>query len=80
MDYKILSKVITYRLKKIMTEIIGEDQSCGVTGRNIQDNLMILRDIIYYIYNKNKQGAMLSINRIEWDYMFRALNKTGYSR
>ena len=45
-DYKILSKVITNRLKRIMPFIIGEEQTCGVASRNIQDNIMLLRDVI----------------------------------
>ena len=82
-DYKIISKVITNKLKKIMPLIIGDDQSCGVAGRNIHDNLMTLRDSIYYINNEGKQGALLSIDqekafdRIEWVYMFGIMNKMG---
>ena len=82
-DYKIISKVITNRLRKIMPDVIGEDQSCGVTRRNIQDNLMIIRDAIYYINNEDREGAILSIDqekafdRIEWKYMFGILNKVG---
>ena len=48
-DYKIIAKIITNRLKIIMPDIICDDQSCGVKGRNIHDNLMTLRDTIYYI-------------------------------
>ena len=66
-----------------MPLIIAEDQSCGVKGRNIQDNLMTLRDSIYCINNENKQGALLCIDqekafdRIEWNYLFGIMGKMG---
>ena len=48
-DYKILSKVITNRLKIIMPILVGEEQTCGVPCRKIHGNLMILRDVVDYI-------------------------------
>ncbi len=82
-DYKIISKVITNRLKRIMPFIIGTDQSCGVQDRNISDNLTVLRDIIFFINNENEQAAILSIDqekafdRIEWNYMFNMMETMG---
>ena len=82
-DYKILSKVITNRLKRIMPFIIGEEQTCGVASRNIQDNIMFLRDVIDFANWNNLEACLLSIDqekafdRISWVYMFAVMEKMG---
>ena len=48
-DYKIISKVITIRLGKILPKIIDIDQTCSVKGRSIFDNIHLLRNVIDYI-------------------------------
>ena len=34
-DYKICSKSIAYRLAKVLSSMINEDQTCSVPGRTI---------------------------------------------
>ena len=41
-DYKIMSKVFTNRLNKVLPQLINEDQVCGITGRSIQRHLYLL--------------------------------------
>lgn len=82
-DYKLLAKVLTNRLKQAMPFIIGDEQTCGVPGRKIHDNLTLLRDSIDYINWNNKEAAVLCIDqekafdRINWNYMFTMLEKLG---
>ena len=45
-DHKLLTKIITTRLRKVMPHIIDEDQTCGIPERQIFDNLYLIRDII----------------------------------
>ena len=44
-DYKILSKVLSNRLKGFIDLIIGTDQSYCVPDRSMLDNLFLMRDI-----------------------------------
>ena len=48
-DYKILSKALTNRLSKVLTPIVGEDQTCSVPNRTIFDNLTLFRDTLDYL-------------------------------
>ncbi len=48
-NYRILAKIHTNRLKKAMPFLIGNEQTSGVPGRNIYHNLMFLRDSIDFI-------------------------------
>ena len=78
-----ISKVLTKRLRKLMPLLIKEDQTCGVLGRNIQENLMVVRDTIDYVNFNKKEAAMISVDqekafdRIEWRYMYAIMDKMG---
>ena len=61
-DYKVLSKVLSLRLRKVMNIIIHHDQSCGIPGRTIHDNVHVIRSIIDY-HSKNKDP----IGLVAWD-------------
>ena len=41
-DYKLISRVLTNRLKQVMSTIISPEQTCCVPGRDIPDNIMPL--------------------------------------
>uniref|UniRef100_W5MP44 Reverse transcriptase zinc-binding domain-containing protein n=1 Tax=Lepisosteus oculatus TaxID=7918 RepID=W5MP44_LEPOC len=36
-DYKIIAKLLVHRLSRVMTNVIGRDQTCGVKGRSVYD-------------------------------------------
>ena len=48
-DYKIISKAITFRLSKVIESIAYSDQTCSVPGRPIFSNVSLLRDILDHI-------------------------------
>ena len=78
-DYKVNSKCITVRLKKYMKDIIHPNQTCSIKGRNIKDNLLLLRDIIYYTVKEHKNLIAILIDqekafdRVDFDFIFAAL-------
>ena len=54
-DYKLASKIITERLKKVMSSIVHQDQACGVLGCSIQfSNLHLFRDTLDFIDKANE--------------------------
>ena len=46
MDYKLLSRVLSNRLKKVMDQLIHRSQTYCVPGRSIVDNVSLIRDIL----------------------------------
>ena len=82
-DYKIATKVIATRLKQVLESIIHEDQTCGIPGRSIYENLFKLRDIVYNAH-RNKQLIMISLDqekafdRVDRDFLNKTLDKLNF--
>ena len=47
----------------IISSIINIDQTCGIRGRSILDNLHLMRNIIDYANDKNIKAAVLSLDQ-----------------
>ena len=83
-DYKLASKIITERLKKVMSSIVHQDQTCGVVGRSIFSNLNLVRDVLDMIDKTNEPAILVSLDqekafdRVDHDFMLRVLRKFGF--
>ena len=62
-DYKIVSKVLSSRLSKVLNTTVDSDQSCSVPGRTISSNLHILRDVLDYIDRTKETGILVSLDQ-----------------
>ena len=68
--YKLASRVSAGRLLKVIHVVASKDQTCGVLGRFIGENVALLRDIVDYATLSNVPTAVLSLDQerplIEW--------------
>ena len=48
-DYKVISKILTDRIKQYMAKLVHTDQQCAVKSRKIQHHLHNLRDTIAFL-------------------------------
>ena len=63
-DYKIVSKILTSRLKPQMNTLIYKDQQCAAKGRKIHtQHLHNIRDLITYCGDKQTKAYILSIDQ-----------------
>jgi len=46
-DYKILTKILTLRLKKFMSKLVHPNQTCSVPGRDIRDGISLIYNVLH---------------------------------
>ena len=83
-DYKIATRAISGRLLGVLGSIIGPDQTCGVPGRTISENLSLIRDLLEYVDRENLPLALLSLDqekafdRVDWGFLIRILSSFNF--
>ena len=83
-DYKIISKSLANRISKVIHNIVSNDQTCCVPGRDIAENVLIMQNMISYVNDNNLNGLALKIDqykafdRVDHDYIFDVLHKFGF--
>ena len=82
--YKICARAPAARLLRVIHHVVGPDQTCGVPGRFIGENVALLRDLVHYCDTTNFSAAVLSLNqekafdRVDWAFLFRTLSRMGF--
>ncbi|KAL9963651.1 hypothetical protein ACROYT_G027178 [Oculina patagonica] len=79
-DYKIATKALAMRLKKVLPNIINNAQTGYLPGRFIVENIRLISDILHYTADQNLEGIALFIDfekafdSLEWVYLDKALD------
>ncbi|XP_028058453.1 uncharacterized protein LOC114262297 [Camellia sinensis] len=60
--YKVLTKVLSSRIKPVLPMIISESQSTFIRGRNILDGVLVANEIVNDWKKKQKQGIVLKLD------------------
>ena len=63
LDYKILTKALTIKLSQFIAFLIHTDQTSGVKGRNIQQHIHLIRDIISLSHDKMLNNVIISLDQ-----------------
>ena len=83
-DTKIASKVIAERMKSLLPKLIHYNQSGSILGRNINENIRSILDVMDYTKAKKLPGILMFIdfekafNSLEWTFLERCLNQFGF--
>ena len=83
-DYKLLTKVLSNRLRNSLDEVIHPDQTYTVPNRTIYHNLSLLRDSINIANLNNVPLGIVSLDqekafdRVDHDWLFKTLSAMGY--
>ena len=63
LDYQIATKESLNCICKVLPNIPSEDQTCGVPGCSIFENLFLLRDTIDFAKHKQLSAAIISLDQ-----------------
>ncbi|XP_062028884.1 uncharacterized protein LOC133744870 [Rosa rugosa] len=85
--YKICSKVVANRLKKILSHLISPFQSAFIPGRLITDNTLIANKVSHYIHTCMSSEGVMSLkldmskayDRMEWKFLEAVLLRFGFA-
>ena len=50
-------------MRAVLPLLVHQDQTCGVPGRSIFENLFLIRDTIDYVHYKNIPAAIISLDQ-----------------
>ncbi|KHN42744.1 Transposon TX1 putative 149 kDa protein, partial [Glycine soja] len=82
--YKIVSKVLANRMKRVMHAIIHETQSAFIEGRHLLHSVLIANEVIEDAKRNNKSCLIFKVDfekaydSISWDFVLYMLEKTGF--
>ena len=88
MLYKIFSKVLANRLKRVIPNIILEHQSAFLKGRLITDNILLAFETLHYMKNHNSRNSGFmtlkldmskAYGRVEWSFLKAMMTQMGFN-
>ena len=84
--YKIIAKILSSRLKDVITPLIDESQNAFVRNRQILDGVLIANESLRWLKKNRIPGALIKIDfqmaydSVSWVFLKKAMEKLGFGR
>jgi len=84
--YKIITKVLSCRIKKMLPEVIDDCQSVFLKDGGMLDSVLIANEVIDELRRKGRKGLCLKVDyekahdSVRWDFLFDMLLRLGFHK
>jgi len=82
--YKIISKIITNRLKPLPLTLVSKEQTRYVEGRQILNNIIQAHEVIHSLKSNKQPGIIIQLDlekaydKLSWAYIREVLKSYGF--
>lgn len=84
--YKVLSKVLANRLRKVIHVVIAECQSAFIRGRQILDGILVANEVVDDAKRRKREVVLFKVdfekayNSVNWEFLDFMMTKMGFDR
>jgi mannosylglycoprotein endo-beta-mannosidase len=82
--YKIIAKVLSSRLKAVMHDLISENQTAFLTGRQIIDGFLVANEAVHSLKRYRVPSLIFKVDfhkafdSVQWDYLEQVMRHMGF--
>ncbi|XP_026417145.1 uncharacterized protein LOC113312622 [Papaver somniferum] len=85
-NFKIITRIITDRISKVIGRLISEQQGAFIKGRNIHEKIVLASELVNELNCKRRGGNVRlkiditqAYDSLSWDFLFEVLRRFGFS-
>lgn len=84
--YKLIAKILSNRLVRVLGDIVSEVQSAFIADRQILDGPFILNEVLQWCKKKKKQSIIFKVDfekaydSVRWDFLDEVQKKFGFGK
>ncbi|VFQ90110.1 unnamed protein product [Cuscuta campestris] len=82
---KIISRILSERLKKIIPKLISQEQAAFQVGKNITDQILMVKEMVHLLSGNTRGGNCIikldlskAFDKLSWTYLEGVLTKFGF--
>ena len=82
--YKIISKILSLRLKRVLNKVIDPRQSAFLEGRGLLDSVLVANETLEEVKRKKKECVVFKVDyektydSVSWEFIYYMLGRLGF--